>query len=231
MTAGPVLGFDVCAGACSAAIVAESGLLAHELQPMARGHAEALMPMIRAVMQAAGLGFAELAGLGVTVGPGSFTGVRVGLAAARGLALASGRPLVGVTSFAAIARGVPQSLRAGRILLLAIDTKRRDLYAEIRAPEDSILLEGAVQRPEELPALLPPGAVLLAGDGASLAAPPLLAAGRAVETLPVAAPDAADVAALALERLRAGGPLPPVRPVYLRAAEAVLPDAGGRLRP
>ena len=71
--------------------------------PMMRGHAEALMPMIAAVMSAAGMEFAALDRIAVTVGPGSFTGLRVGVAAARGIALAAGKPAVGLTTLAALA--------------------------------------------------------------------------------------------------------------------------------
>ena len=70
---------------------------------MVRGHAEALMPLIARVMDAAALGFAELDRIAVTTGPGSFTGLRVGIAAARGIALAAGKPAVGLTTLAAFA--------------------------------------------------------------------------------------------------------------------------------
>src|SRR6266853_3397229 len=120
-----VLAFDSSAAACSAAVRdGDGGLLAHRFESLARGHAERLMPMLRAVMAEAGLAFAALDLIAVTTGPGSFTGIRVGLAAARGLALASGLPILGVTAFEALAQAVSPVERAGLGLLVAIDSRR-----------------------------------------------------------------------------------------------------------
>ena len=87
-----VLALDTALDACAAAVLDTEGrdLLASETQPMSRGHAEALMPMVARVMDAARLEFSDIDRIAVTVGPGSFTGVRVGIAAARGIALAAG---------------------------------------------------------------------------------------------------------------------------------------------
>lgn len=100
-----VLALDTSLAACSVAVfdTDEGGVLARESRPMDRGHAEALMPMVARVMSEADTDFAELGRIVVTIGPGSFTGLRVGVAAARGLALAAGKPVVGVTTLAAFA--------------------------------------------------------------------------------------------------------------------------------
>ncbi|MCH7931874.1 MAG: tRNA (adenosine(37)-N6)-threonylcarbamoyltransferase complex dimerization subunit type 1 TsaB, partial [Proteobacteria bacterium] len=92
-----VLALDTATAACSVALWSDGTVLAQRFATMARGHAEALMPMVEAVMAEAGLAFADLDLVATTVGPGTFTGLRVGLAAARGLALAGGLPIVGVT--------------------------------------------------------------------------------------------------------------------------------------
>ena len=93
-----------CAGlACSVALWRDGAIVAERTREMARGHAEALMPMLGEVMAAADERLDALDRLAVTVGPGSFTGIRVGLAAARGLALAIGCPLIGVGTLAALA--------------------------------------------------------------------------------------------------------------------------------
>src|SRR6185437_3593559 len=100
-----VLAIDTALGACSAAVL-DSGrgaITAHETLPMQRGHAEALMPLIARVMEQGQLSFDALDRIAVTVGPGSFTGLRVGIAAARGIALAAGKPAVGLSTLAAFA--------------------------------------------------------------------------------------------------------------------------------
>src|SRR6266567_1894140 len=100
-----VLAIDTALEACAAAVLdAASGkFLASETLAMSRGHAEALMPLIARVMDAAGLEFAELDRIAVTVGPGSFTGLRVGISAARGIALAAGKPAIGLSTLAGFA--------------------------------------------------------------------------------------------------------------------------------
>ena len=103
-----VLAIDTALEACSAAILdteREDGVTSRSL-PMVRGHAEALVPLIAAVMSEANVGFAELDRIAVTVGPGSFTGIRIGLATARGIAHATGARVIGVTGFEAVATGL-----------------------------------------------------------------------------------------------------------------------------
>jgi len=98
-----VLGIDTSLDACSAAIVRDGETLAHLREEMNRGQAERLAPMVREVAQQAGVTFAELDRVAVTTGPGSFTGVRVGLSFARTLALSLGKPCVGVSTLEALA--------------------------------------------------------------------------------------------------------------------------------
>src|SRR5204862_5654788 len=100
-----ILAIDTALDACAAGVLdTDAGkLIAQESQPMKRGHAEALMPLIARVMREAGIAFANLDRIAVTTGPGSFTGLRVGLSAARGIALAADRPVVGLTTLSAYA--------------------------------------------------------------------------------------------------------------------------------
>ena len=95
----PLLAFDVAGNACSAAVWSGGEVIAHVSEEMERGQAERLAPMLQSVMDAAALAFSQLQIIAVTVGPGSFTGIRIGLAMAKSLALATGRPLYGVTTF------------------------------------------------------------------------------------------------------------------------------------
>src|SRR6202049_2571874 len=99
-----ILAIDTALEACAAGVIEmPDRVLAQESLAMARGHAEALMPLLARVMDQAGIGFDALDRIAVTVGPGSFTGLRVGIAAARGIALATGKPAVGVSTLAALA--------------------------------------------------------------------------------------------------------------------------------
>src|ERR1700709_698652 len=100
-----ILAIDTALDACAAAVLDTdtSQLIARESQPMKRGHAEALMPLIARVMTASGIAFASFDRMAVPTGPGSFTGLRVGLSAARGIALAAGKPVVGMTTLTAYA--------------------------------------------------------------------------------------------------------------------------------
>src|ERR1700730_12110435 len=98
-----ILAIDTALEACSAAVFDTDGgrMLASESLTMARGHAEALMTLVARVMDKAEVEFSELDRIAVTVGPGSFTGLRVGISAARGIALVSGKPAVGLSTLAA----------------------------------------------------------------------------------------------------------------------------------
>ncbi|MGP9803749.1 tRNA (adenosine(37)-N6)-threonylcarbamoyltransferase complex dimerization subunit type 1 TsaB [Paracoccus sp. NSM] len=105
------LGFDTSAAHCAAALLRGDRVLASRHEPMAKGQAERLMPMLEEVLAEAGLGWRDLDAIGVGVGPGNFTGIRVAVAAARGLALALGVPAVGVTATEAAAYGVARPCR------------------------------------------------------------------------------------------------------------------------
>ncbi len=218
-----VLGIDTSAAACSAALWRDGAVLAREHVPMARGHAEALMPMVERVMR--GTPYEALDAVAVTAGPGAFTGLRIGLAAARGIALAAGIPAIGVSAFAAIAAAIPGDALAGRALAVAIDTKRGDVYVQVFDEARRPLGPGRVAGAGEFAALLPRGPLCVAGDGAALVSAALDADTRDVSWAGERAPpDAAAVAALGADMLqaarRAGAPLPPAEPLYLRAPEA-----------
>jgi tRNA threonylcarbamoyladenosine biosynthesis protein TsaB len=223
-----VLAFDSSGAACSAAIRdGEGRLLAHRFEALARGHAERLMPMLRDVMREAGLAFSGLDVVAVTTGPGSFTGIRVGLAAARGLALASGLPLLGVTAFEAIAAAVTPDERRGGALIVAIDSRRNDFFIQSFAADGTALSAPAAVAPAALAEAVPTGDLMLAGDGAARARDALAALGRpALLARADGPPDAADIASLAVARWRAGTrPALPL-PLYLRPPDVTMPTAG-----
>lgn len=218
------LAFDCAAGACSVAVLVDTEIVAGRAEEMERGHTEALVPMIQAVVREAGLDFAALDLIGVTVGPGAFTGIRIGLATARGLALAAEIPVAGVTTLAALAASVSPDRRAGRRVLAAVDTKRGDLYVQYFRLDGAAEGAPSVARPEDLAAA---GPLLIVGDAPDDSIAPLLAAGAERAT-----PRTVDPAALArraVEDWRAGNALP-AEPLYLRPPEARLPSRRG-LRP
>jgi len=222
-----LLAFDVTAAACSAAVLGGSGeVLAHAARMAERGHSELLMPMLRDVLGAAGTKVGDLGLIAVTTGPGTFTGIRIGLAAARGLALAGGVPLLGVTSFDAVAAAVATEERAGRPLVLAIDSRRADLFvqafgADVRAP--------AAVPPDGLGHWAPAGPLLVAGDAAAAAADVLRAAGREASLARwQGPPDAVHVARAALAGWQPNLSMPPPAPFYLRAPDVTRPPAAAR---
>lgn len=208
-----VLGLDTCLNACSVAVVDGGRVLAHRSEVMARGHQERLAPMAQAVMADAGLPFAALGRIGVTVGPGSFTGLRVGIAFAKGLASALGLPAVPVGALEALAAEGGEGLVAA-----AIDARRDQVYLQafdagrpLMAP-DALPLGQAAARIVELSMGRP---LTLVGSGA-----PLLAdAAPAARVLTPEGCDARKVAELAAARAPA-----PLKPLYLRAPDAKLPS-------
>ena len=196
---------------------------------MRRGQAEKLVPMIEAVMAEAGLRYGDLDAVAVTVGPGGFTGVRLGLATARGLALARELPLIGVTSFEALAAAVPEeereeAKRAGATLAVLIDAKRRDIYAQAFDSTAAPVGDPVALPPEDLDAYFPPGPLLLIGDASEQARPELERAGRrCILSRAPALVDAGVVAGLAAAAGIPRPDAPPPRPLYLRAPDVTLP--------
>jgi tRNA threonylcarbamoyladenosine biosynthesis protein TsaB len=210
-----VLAFDCSGASCSAAVLIDDRPAAQRFVPMERGHAETLLPMIETVLREAALTPAGLDLLAVTIGPGSFTGLRIGLAAARGLALARKVPAIGVPSFDAVV-----AEEAGeRPLFIALESKRAELFLQRRDRSDPRL--PALVAPEEWAAILPPGACCLAGDGAARLA---AAVGRDdVAVLPGhGLPDPVALARLGAARWQAGDRTP-LAPLYLRAPDTTAP--------
>ena len=213
------LGIDTALGACSVALASESGLRARRYRAMTAGHAEALAPMAEALMAEAGVAFADLGRIAVTTGPGTFTGQRIGLAFARGLAAALGIGCVGLTTLEVIAAAARAEF-PGRPVLVASDARRGEAYVQGFAadgaplgPPALLTLAGAAQ---SLAAL--GGAPVLAGTAAAAIAA-LLAPGAAA----LARSDQPDAAIVARLGLALPEPSGPPAPLYLRAPDAKLP--------
>jgi tRNA threonylcarbamoyladenosine biosynthesis protein TsaB len=215
-----ILALDTSMGACSAAVLradgAALGLFARQ-EAMARGHAEALMPMVAGVMDEAHLAFPDLDLIAATVGPGSFTGVRITIAAARGLALATGAKLYGTDSLTVMAKSALATCALGPFAV-AVDARRGMLYLGLYDDAGRRLEGPLLIAPEEALALLPGSVLLAVGSGAVLLAEAGAEARRPLEArLPELQPSAAALAAIALE---ARETVPVLCPLYLRPPDA-----------
>jgi tRNA threonylcarbamoyladenosine biosynthesis protein TsaB len=221
-----ILALESSAATATAALRAGESILAHERGSEIRRQAEELIPMAQRVLAASGLSWGDLDAVAAGVGPGAFTGIRIALAGARGIALASGIPAIGILSPAAVARAVPvQEISPATVIAVIADSKRGDFFVTLfRGLADRQILEDSyVASPASLADRLPDADLLLAGDAAEAALP--LLSGRGARLSGASGiPDAADIAALAAlelaEARRAGRPPAPARPLYLRPADA-----------
>jgi tRNA threonylcarbamoyladenosine biosynthesis protein TsaB len=222
-----LLAFDTCFGAVSVAVRTRAmngdGLIREAYEARQTGHAERLMPMIAEIMAGAGVEFGDIERFAVTVGPGSFTGVRVGVAAARAFALATGRPVVGVSSLEVIAARGRQLLGArsdGRTLMVAIDARRGGLYCALHrdgtttGDTDPMLLT-----PDAAAVMAREHHALVIGSGGPLVADRAAALGHTIDTeLASIEPHARFLALLAADRASA----PAIAPLYLRSPDVRL---------
>jgi tRNA threonylcarbamoyladenosine biosynthesis protein TsaB len=207
------LAVDTCFGACSAAVLVGACVLASRNEAMERGHAEALAPMVDAVMREAVLPFVALDRLAVTTGPGTFTGQRVGLAFMRGLRVALNKPLVGVTSLKAMAERARHE--TGSTNAAAVhDAKRGEVYLEMvgeALPARVIPYEDAVALLKKFDSLT------LTGTAAARIAHEI---GIIAAVVNANAPDAIWVARVAANIESNAAP----HPLYLRAPDAKKPS-------
>ncbi len=183
-----LLAIDTAGPACAVALLrGEDGtaeILARSSEAIGNGHAERLMPMIEAALAEAGVAFADLDRIAVTTGPGSFTGVRVGVAAARGLALALDIPAVGIGSLDALAFPEVRGRDSGTVVA-ALDAKRGEIYALAKDIGSGTTLFEAMAAPADVLAAKLEGArppLILAGAGA-----PIVAAAFAGDDVEIAA--------------------------------------------
>jgi len=213
-----VLAIDTALAACAAAVLdTEHGIVASESLPMVRGHAEALVPLIARVLKQSETGFRDLGRIAVTTGPGSFTGVRVGLAAARGFGVATAVPVVGVSTLSVYA--APYLAGNGKTpVVAAIDARHGHVFLQVFGPGGQTLvsprlaaLSEAIEAASATPACLVGSAARAVADGlAKNAAPP-----RAVD--PRDAPDIVWVAQIGAVTPQAQSA---PHPQYLRAPDA-----------
>jgi len=229
-----ILAMDCATSACSVALWCDGAIADHSYTPMSRGQAEALAPMIQEVLGAADVAASALDLLVVSVGPGAFTGLRIGLAMARGMALALSVPCLGLSTTEVIAAGVDDSAWQGGALLVALDSKRSDIYVQMFLKPGEADSQPQAMEPDKLAEWLTdaPGPVGVVGDASSLALAAL--ADTNIDAFAVVAPgvpDARVMAALAARRWSLGDTVALPGPLYLRPPDAKVPMGGGQLRP
>jgi tRNA threonylcarbamoyladenosine biosynthesis protein TsaB len=205
-----VLALDTALSATSVAVINGEQALAARSEPMDRGHQERLGGLVRDVMAEAGVGFDVLARIGVTVGPGSFTGLRVGLTFAKVLALSRGIPCVGIGTLEALAL----SLQTTDPIAAAIDARRGQIYLQLFSDGRALTDPAAVTVDDALAQLqrFDGGPITAIGSGSSLlaATPGLSVSDRLV-------PEPMVLAFLASRALQ---PIVRPEPLYLRAPDA-----------
>ncbi len=212
-----ILSIDTCLGASSVAIVDGATVRAARSEPMTRGHQERIAVLAREMAAEAGVKFADLTRIAVTVGPGSFTGLRVGLSFAKGLATALSIPCVGVNTLEALAA----SVEAKGLIAGVLDAKMGQVYLQVFDGGKALMAPDALEvgvAAARLAELYSGGPATLVGSGAPLVADVLPAA----TVLTPAYPDPVAIARLAAAR---PAPTHSPRPLYLRAPYAVAPAA------
>jgi tRNA threonylcarbamoyladenosine biosynthesis protein TsaB len=217
-----ILAIDTALDACAAAVLDtdKNKVIAQESAAMKRGHAEALMPLVGRVMKQSGIGFASLDRIAATTGPGSFTGLRVGLSAARGIALAAGKPVAGITTLSALA--APHVSEHGEHPIISvIDARHEHVYLQVVSGHGGPLVTPRVAPITEALEASRFGAPLLVGNAANMLAERWPKDAPApVKVDQQAAPDIVWVAWLAAA---VDPDIATPRPFYLRAPDAKPP--------
>jgi tRNA threonylcarbamoyladenosine biosynthesis protein TsaB len=222
-----VLAIDTALGACSACILqdGEPVPLAAETIPMERGHAEALMPLLDRLSAQVDGGFESLDRVAVTVGPGSYTGLRVGISAARGIGLAAGIPVVGVATLSAFLAPLMVNERRG-LFTAAIDAKHGHIYIQAIAPGGRTIIPPGLMTYRDAIRLLGSGPLLVTGSASSMLAAEARVQGVECKISDISAyPDITWVARLGA-LADPGQALP--KPLYLREPDAK-PQDGARI--
>ncbi len=221
-----ILGMDTSMSACSVALIADGQTITHASEEMTRGQSEALAPMIDRVMT--GHDYADLDAVAVTRGPGAFTGLRIGLAAARSLALTIDRPCLGISTFDVLSLQVMQNtdvvIPADGIIVVAIETKRDDFYIQAIGEDGSFVIAPTAMMAEDIRANLPDDRPLfIAGDGWPRLHQEWGPEGPAMREIPnVVLPDAAVLAKCA-QAFVATPDDAPTSPLYLRPPDVTMP--------
>ena len=231
-----VLGVDTVIRGCSVAILINGKLVSSLLNYESKKQSEVLISMISQACEGANLSILEFDLIAVTIGPGSFTSLRVGIATARGLALAADKPCVGVTSTEAFAQSISSENYNRGPILIALNSTNKNLFFQLfglgRVPLTEVFQGTLKEIEEKLGQLKVTESVSVAGQGGEIICSELSRSGfnlRIVEGF--GWPNAAQVAELAFERHKSGNKQLDAKPLYIKEPDAVMPISGGKLRP
>jgi tRNA threonylcarbamoyl adenosine modification protein YeaZ len=218
-----ILAIDTSCGAASIAVFdgAARQTLAKTIEPMKHGHAEALAPMVASLMGEIDGGFASLGAIGVTVGPGSFTGIRIGLALARAMGLALEIPVIGVSTLVAFAAPLLAEPKPG-VIVSAVDARHEAVYFQSYETTGRPLFAPRVGPLREAIRSVGAGPARFVGDAADLLAAEARRDGLACEVFASPYPD---IDAVALIALAADPTTSLPRPLYIKPPDAK-PAAG-----
>jgi tRNA threonylcarbamoyladenosine biosynthesis protein TsaB len=216
-----ILALDTAQTACSVAVIAKTTAgydVAREFEWRPRGHAEVLASMIETVMGRAEMSYGKLDAIAVTIGPGSFTGLRVGLATARGIALAAEIAIISITSFEAVAANVKQETGEEMPVCVIFDARRGEVYVQVFNAKLEALTAPRACLVSDVAGILPEQKTIAIGSGVDLVRDALGPDAQKLVVSPALnVPDAAIFAHLAL--VREPNAQPP-EPLYLRAPDA-----------
>ena len=228
-----ILALDSATDACSAAIWIDGEIIASRFEEMPRGHSESLVPMVAEITKEAECPVKGISLVAVTVGPGAFTGIRIGLATARGFALSSRAPCLGFTTLEVIAANIYKPTTR---VLVALHSKRENIYFQIFDPGYVACIDPSIATLEQIGEIVK-GFVMddmpitLAGDAAAKVSEYLAENRLPADVSDIMHPNASVLAKLAASRRYSSSSIKPPSPVYLRQPDAALPVLGGRLRP
>ncbi len=214
-----LLALDTATERCSVALLIDDRIVERATETP-RGHADLVLPMVAEVLAEGGLTLRQLDGLAYGRGPGGFTGVRIAVGVAQGLAYGAQLMTVGISDLAAVAQ---QFATAGARILVCMDARMNEVYwGRFEATPDGLVRPTTPERVDRPEAVDPDDATVFAGTG--FGAYPQLLTGRNAAVHAAARPDARDIARLAAVELRAGRGQPPelAQPVYLRDQVAVV---------
>ncbi|MCC7305815.1 MAG: tRNA (adenosine(37)-N6)-threonylcarbamoyltransferase complex dimerization subunit type 1 TsaB [Alphaproteobacteria bacterium] len=214
-----ILAFDTAMSACSAGVYrAQDQKIFSKIVPLERGQGERLMPLIGEVLEEAGFGYEQIGALVTTLGPGAFTGLRIGMAAAKGMALALDIPLLGISNLHALALQYAHKKKPDRNLAVLIETRREDFYFQLFSNEGIALSDPAALAADEIRKQT--AECILIGDGVARFS------GKAEGP---AVPDAGYIAALLARQGEGQIFTYAIEPLYLRPADTTSPKKPARV--